>query len=158
MRYAGLKKNDIVDGEGVCVSFWTQGCPHRCPGCHNPETWDFNGGLEKDMVELTTEIIQAIDANGVQRNLSILGGEPLCPQNIDYVIDLVNIVRTLFPNIKIFIWTGYRLEDLQDKYSESLLNKIDVLIDGPFIYSQRNITLKLRGSENQRLLYKGIDF
>ena len=158
MRYAGLKKNDIVDGEGVCVSFWTQGCPHRCPGCHNPETWDFNGGIEIDEDELTTKIVNAIEANGVNRNFSILGGEPLCPHNIRYVINLVNIVRTLFPEIKIFIWTGYRLEDLQEKYQESLFNKIDVLIDGPFILDQRDISLKLRGSKNQRVLYKGIDF
>lgn len=158
MRYAGLKKNDIVDGEGVCVSFWTQGCPHRCPGCHNPETWDFNGGIEIDEGVLTTEIVNAIEANGVKRNFSILGGEPLCPRNIDYVISIVNIVRTLFPDIKIFIWTGYRLEDLQEKYQESLFNKIDVLIDGPFILEQRDISLKLKGSKNQRVLYKGIDF
>lgn len=158
MRYAGLKENDIVDGESICVSLWTQGCPHRCPGCHNPETWDYNGGMEIDMGELTTKVIQAIEKNGVKRNLSILGGEPLCPHNIDFIISLVNIVRTLFPYIKIFIWTGYRLEDLQEKYQKSLFDKIDVLIDGPFELSQRDITLKLRGSKNQRVLYRGIDF
>lgn len=158
MRYAGLKENDIVDGEGICVSLWTQGCPHRCPGCHNPETWDYQGGTEIDMGELTTKVIQAIEKNGVKRNLSILGGEPLCPHNIDFVVSLVNIVRTLFPDIKIFIWTGYRLEDLQEKYQQSLFDKIDVLIDGPFVLAERDITLKLRGSKNQRVLYKGIDF
>lgn len=158
MRYAGLKENDIVDGEGICVSLWTQGCPHRCPGCHNPETWDYQGGTEIDMGELTTKVIQAIEKNEVKRNLSILGGEPLCPHNIDFVISLVNIVRTLFPDIKIFIWTGYRLEDLQEKYQQSLFDKIDVLIDGPFIMAERDITLKLRGSKNQRVLHRGIDF
>lgn len=158
MKYAGLKENDIVDGEGICVSLWTQGCPHRCPGCHNPETWSYNGGMEIDMDELTTMVIQAIEKNGVKRNLSILGGEPLCPPNIDFVISLVNIVRTLFPNIKIFIWTGYRLEDLQKQYQQSLFDKIDVLIDGPFILEERDITLKLRGSKNQRALRKDIDF
>lgn len=158
MRYAGLKENDIVDGEGICVSLWTQGCPHRCPGCHNPETWDYQGGTEIDMGELTTKVIQAIEKNGVKRNLSILGGEPLCPHNIDFVISLVNIVRTLFPDIKIFIWTGYRLEDLQEKYQQSLFDKIDVLIDGPFVLAERDITLKLRGSKNQRILCRGIDF
>lgn len=158
MRYAGLKENDIVDGEGICVSLWAQGCPHRCPGCHNPETWDYQGGTEIDMGELTTKVIQAIEKNGVKRNLSILGGEPLCPHNIDFVISLVNIVRTLFPDIKIFIWTGYRLEDLQEKYQQSLFDKIDVLIDGPFVLAERDITLKLRGSKNQRILRRGIDF
>lgn len=158
MRYAALLENDYINGEGVCISYWSQGCPHRCPGCHNPETWDFNGGTEIDEGELTSKILQAINKNNIQRNLSILGGEPLCSHNIPYVIDLVNIVRTLYPNIKIFIWTGYRLEDIKEKYQKSLLDKIDVLIDGPFILEERDITLKLRGSKNQRVLYKGIDF
>jgi anaerobic ribonucleoside-triphosphate reductase activating protein len=158
MRYAGLKENDIVDGEGVCVSFWAQGCPHRCPGCHNPETWDYNGGEEIDSGELTASIIKAIEKNGVRRNLSILGGEPLCPHNIEFVINLVNIVRTLFPYIKIYLWTGYHLEDIQEKYQKSLLDKIDVLIDGPFILAEKDMTLKLRGSKNQRVLKRGIDF
>lgn len=79
MRYAGLKKNDIVDcEEGICVSLWTQGCPFHCKGCHNPETWDFMGGM-KVPHSIFKEINKAINENGIQRNFSVLGGEPLCP-------------------------------------------------------------------------------
>lgn len=80
MRYAGIIKNDTAAGEGVCVSFYTQGCPFRCDHCHNPQTWDFNGGKEFTQ-DTITEIIQAIKANGIIRNFCILGGEPLCPEN-----------------------------------------------------------------------------
>ena len=77
MRYAGLIKNDIVDcDDGICVSLWLQGCPHRCKGCHNPETWDFNGGTEIPIEELIKEIIKSINENGVERNFSVLGVEP----------------------------------------------------------------------------------
>ena len=82
MRIAGLIKNDMVDGSGFCVSLWTQGCPHRCPGCHNPETWDFNGGTIITLNELEKEILEALNANGVERNFSVLGGEPLCEENL----------------------------------------------------------------------------
>ena len=80
MRYAALKKNDIINGEGISVSFWAQGCPIKCPGCHNYELWSFSGGKEFTY-EVLNEIIDALRANGIKRNLSILGGEPLCPEN-----------------------------------------------------------------------------
>ena len=156
MRYAGLETNDMINGEGVCVSFWTQGCPHRCSGCQNPETWDFYGGkpLPND---IRGQIIKAISANGITRNFSILGGEPLCESNLKLTLDLINSVRVAYPNIKIFIWTGYRIEDFSEE-QKSILDKIDVLIDGPYDYELRDITLKLCGSSNQRVLRKGIDF
>ena len=77
MRIADIKYNDIVDGTGVCVSVWFQGCPHHCLGCHNPETWDFNGGYEITYKELEKRVLEALDKNGVQRNLSFLGGVTL---------------------------------------------------------------------------------
>ena len=161
MRYAGLIKNDIANGEGVCVSYWVQGCPHHCPGCHNPETWDFDGGLECPW-DLLKQIKEAICANGIQRNFSILGGEPLCPENIGHVNATVCYIRDMFPDIKIFLWTGYTLEELKEysfaREARAILDKIDVLIDGPYIEEQRDITLKLRGSSNQKIRKKGIDF
>ena len=156
MRYAGLETNDMINGEGVCVSFWTQGCPHKCENCHNPETWDFNGG-ENLPNDIRGQIIKAISANGLTRNFSVLGGEPLCDYNIDLVTDIVGAVRIAYPNIKIFLWTGYLLEDFNERQKE-VLSKIDILIDGPYIDSLRDITLKFRGSTNQRVLEKGIDF
>ena len=159
-RYAGLITNDFANGIGTCVSFWTQGCPHHCLGCQNPETWDFNGGMEVP-TDMRGQIIKAICANGIIRNFSILGGEPLCDENLDEVDKIITGVRTAYPHIKIFLWTGYTLEELlkkRDKKISNILSQIDVLIDGPFIQEKRNITLELRGSENQRILYRGIDF
>lgn len=158
MKYAAIKENDYINGEGICVSFWVQGCPHRCEGCHNPEQWDFNGGYELPN-DYKGQIIKAISANGLTRNFSILGGEPLCPNNIDLVLNTLTAVRAAYPHIKIFIWTGYSFEDIkQDIKVQEILEKIDVLIDGPYKQELRDVTLKLRGSANQKILYKNIDF
>ena len=159
-KYAGLNINDFANGKGVCVSYFVQGCPHRCQGCFNPETWDFQGGFDRPD-DIRGQIIKAICANGITRNFSVLGGEPLCEENLEDVENIIIGVRTAFPNIKIFVWTGYTLEQLTLKNNEhinNILNHIDVLIDGPFIESQKDLTLELRGSKNQRILHKGIDF
>lgn len=160
MRIAKIKYNDTVDGEGICVSLWTQGCSHHCEGCHNPETWDENGGYEISLEDLKKTIIEAIPANGIKRNFSVLGGEPFSPNNIDNTVKILEEVRKTYPDIKIFVWTGYKLEQLLKLYDNmnKILSNIDILIDGPFILKQRDITLKLRGSSNQRILYKNIDF
>lgn len=151
-RYAGIKFNDCVDGEGICVSFWTQGCPFHCPNCHNPETWDFEGGYEYTK-EVEESIIAGIRANGIQRNFSVLGGEPFSAQSKDLVYTLISKIRENFPTIKIYVWTGFLYEQLTtDKLSKAILEKSDVLIDGPYIDSQRDLTLKLRGSRNQRVI------
>ena len=157
MKYAAIKTNDYINGEGVCVSFWVQGCPHQCEGCHNPAQWDFQGGLDLP-TDYKGQIIKAISANGIVRNFSVLGGEPLCDENIRLTYDIINIVRTAYPHIKIYVWTGYKLENIHHDLLPSILEKIDVVIDGPYIESQRDVTLKLRGSANQRILRKGIDF
>ena len=159
-RYAGLITNDFANGIGTCVSFWAQGCPHHCPGCQNPETWDFNGGKEVP-TDMRGQIIKAICANDIIRNFSVLGGEPLCEENLDEVDKIITGVRIAFPQIKIFVWTGYILDELVKKNDERInhiLSQIDVLIDGPFIEAERDITLELRGSKNQRILYHGVDF
>lgn len=148
MHYAGIIKNDVVNGQDVCVSFWSQGCPNGCPGCHNPETWDFNGGIDKDGDLLIEEVINAIKNNNIQRNLSFLGGEPLCEQNIDFTKKLISVVKNNYPNIMIFVWSGYLFEDID----KSLLDMIDVLIDGKFKIENRDITLPFRGSTNQRVI------
>lgn len=161
-RYAGIKYNDIVDGEGVCVSFWTQGCPHRCPECHNPQTWDFNGGLEVPS-DIREQLIEAIGANGIQRGFSILGGEPLCEENLSLVNDIILSVREVYPQIKIYLWSGYTIEELtarrrSNSTLNSILSDIDVLIEGRYIKEKRDLTLKWRGSSNQKILYRGKDF
>ena len=153
MRYAGMIKNDVAAGKGVNVTFFVQGCPFQCPGCHNPQTWDFGGGKEFTN-EILDEVVKSVNANGVQRNLSIMGGEPLCPENLFLTTLVITTVKEHFPDIKVYVWTGYTYEELekrQDK-TEWVLNNIDYLIDGPFIYSERDITLPMRGSRNQRIL------
>lgn len=155
-KYAGILANDMADGEGVCVSFWVQGCPIHCPGCHNQQTWDFEGGLDLPSNYLDL-IDQAISANGVHRNFSLLGGEPLSAKNLELSYTILKHVRSKFPSIKIFCWTGYTLELLSPE-QRKCLQFIDTLIDGPYIQEQRDITLKLRGSTNQKIRQKGVDF
>ena len=126
--------------------------PHHCPGCHNPETWSFDGGMEFTTQPMS-EILTALTANGIQRNFSILGGEPLCPQNLPLVKQVLTKVRRMFPDILVFIWTGYNYEDIKtDPEIKEILKMADYLIDGPFDIEQRDITLPLRGSKNQNII------
>lgn len=154
MRYAGIIKNDIAAGEGVNVSFFVQGCPLHCEGCHNPQTWDFNGGKEFT-TDTLNEIIEALKDNNVQRNFSLMGGEPLCEENLFLTHLILSTIRETYPDIKIYVWTGYTYESLlqqgEDRINK-IFNLIDYLIDGPFILSQRDITLAMRGSRNQRII------
>lgn len=151
MRYNTIKLNDIANGKGINVSLYTQGCPHHCKGCFNSETWDFNGG--KEFTEETKEyLISNLNTNGIDRNLSILGGEPLCDQNIDGVIDLCKEVKKLYPHKIIYVWTGYIIEDFNDKQKE-IFEYVDYIIDGPFKLDKKDLTLEMRGSSNQRIIH-----
>lgn len=150
-KYAGIIPNDTVDVDGgIAVSFWVQGCPHRCVGCHNPETIDENGGYElpSNYVE---QIKKLLVKHGVKRKLSILGGEPLCEYNRDIVLKLVKEVKADLPDTKILIWSGGVFEALLGSYLD-ILKYVDILIDGPFVLEKRDITLPLRGSTNQRVI------
>lgn len=150
MKFIKIKDNDIANGVGITMSLWTQGCPHHCKGCFNMETWDFNKGKEFTELDLKY-IFDNINKNDIHRDLSILGGEPLCPQNIEGVINLCKEFKKIYPNKKIYIWTGYTLEEFND-IQKSILKYIDVIVDGKFIEEKRNLSLKLRGSENQRVI------
>ena len=155
MKYAGLIKNDLSAAPGTCVTFFTQGCPHRCRGCHNPESWDFDGGLEFSP-DVIKEITESISANGIERTFCIMGGEPLCQENLFLTTLIIKEVRAVYPNIKIYLWTGYTIEELKRKENqrvEYILNNIDCLIDGPFIQQEKDTTLQMRGSRNQRIIY-----
>lgn len=159
MRYAGIIKNDFSAAPGTSVTFFTQGCPHRCEGCHNPETWDFKGG-EEVTHDTILEVIEAITANGLHRNLCIMGGEPLCPENQFLTNLIINSVKEKLPDTKIYLWTGYCLEDLDmsNNRVKSILEQVDCLIDGPYDKTKRDVSLFMRGSSNQRILYKGTDY
>lgn len=156
MRYAGIIKNDIASAPGICVSFFTQGCPFHCKNCHNPETWDFNGGY-LFTYKVIDELINSIKANDIQRNFCIVGGEPLCDENIPLVFKVIKAIKQEFPTIKITIWSGYTWEQLSLQIKENfklkyILKNIDYLVDGRYIDELRDITLYMRGSKNQRIL------
>ena len=139
---------------GVSVTLFTQGCPHHCEGCHNPETWDFDGGKEFTP-DVLKKIVNGLIHNGVKRNFCIMGGEPLCEQNTLLTLMTIQYVKQRLPEIKIYLWTGYYYEELlksSDPKIPLILKEIDVLIDGPFVKSLRDITLKMRGSSNQNII------
>lgn len=154
MRYAKIKYNDIANTPGICVSVYLQGCAKHCKGCHNPETWDFDGGYEFT-ADTMQEILNALTANGVNRSLAILGGEPLHPRNLELTNFIITQVKSQLPKTKIYIWTGYKYEELlqrTDEFTKTILEYTNTLIDGEFILEQRDITLKMRGSANQRII------
>lgn len=154
MRYAGLIKNDLAAAPGICLTFFVQGCPFRCPGCHNPESWDFNGGKEFTP-KVLDEIISGLTANNINRTLCIMGGEPLCSENLFLTTLIIKEVRQYKPDTKIYLWTGHLYEDLlakEDNKIDYILNNIDVLIDGPYIQERRDITQPMIGSTNQRII------
>ena len=159
MRYAGIIKNDFSAAPGTSVTFFTQGCPHRCEGCHNPETWDFEGG-EEVTHDTILEVIEAITANGLHRNLCIMGGEPLCSENQFLTNLIINSVKEKLRDTYNYLLTVYCLEDLDisNNIIKSILEQVDCLIDGPYDKTKRDVSLFMRGSSNQRILYKGTDY
>lgn len=155
MRYAGLNRNDMSAAPGVSVSFFTQGCPHHCKGCHNPETWNFEGGKEFTFDTLN-DIVNSLTANGITRSLAIMGGEPLCEQNAFLTLLVVKTVKERLPNTKIYIWTGYTYDQIKhsgDPHVHNIIeNYADYLIDGPYVQELRDVTLPMRGSSNQNII------
>ena len=147
MRYGKLNKTDIANGPGVRVSLFVSGCRNRCKGCFNPETWDFNYG-EELTAEVKCQIIDALRPRWIS-GLSILGGDPFEPENIEEISKLCFIIRRMYPDKTIWIYTGYLYEDLKDLL---IMENIDVLVDGPFIESEKDLRLAFRGSRNQRII------
>ena len=147
MNYSGLKKTDIANGPGVRVSLFVSGCRNHCRGCFNPETWDFSYGdpYTKNTEE---EILKALSPSWIQ-GFSLLGGEPMEPENQSDLLTLLNRIRAELPEKDIWLFTGYRLEQVK---SSPLLSLVDVIVDGPFEESEKDISLAFRGSRNQRIL------
>ena len=160
MNYGNIKFIDTADGEGVRVSLFVSGCRNHCPGCFNEDTWDFDFGKEFTEIE-ENEILEACKKNYIA-GLTILGGEPLEPENQKGILNLVLKFKERFPEKNIWMYTGYVLDkDLlpgQRKHVDGvtglILDSIDTLVDGPFILAERNLSLKFRGSNNQRILDK----
>ena len=156
-KIAGIYWDDTAAAPGIALSVYFSGCHFHCPGCHNPEAQDFNYG-EEFTEELKQEIVNKLQKNGVSRRLSILGGEPLMPENRAAVSELISTVLIYYPDTIIYLWTGYNYEDLlnsNDDYIKYILAHIYCLIDGRYEQDKRDITLPLRGSSNQRIIYLG---
>lgn len=147
MRYGKINTVDIANGPGVRVSLFVSGCRNRCKGCFNPETWSFDYG-EPYTLWTGEEILDALNPKYIT-GLSILGGDPFEPENIETVTDLCRMVKKFFPDKTIWIYTGYLYEDLKDL---EIIDYIDVLVDGPFIESEKDLRLAFRGSKNQRII------
>ena len=156
MRYAGIIYDDTAAAPGLCLSFYTQGCDIHCPGCHNPETWDFDGGHEFTG-DTMNNILNGISKNGILRNFCVLGGEPLSTKNMFLTAMVVQTVRQAFPQIKIWVWSGYNMEQIvpygSNPHLALILNNIDAIVAGPFEQDKRDITLPYRGSSNQIVWY-----
>ena len=150
MRINRIKDNDIANGFGITMSLWTQGCPHHCKGCFNGETWSFTDGREFTNEDLQY-ILNNIDKFNVKRDLSILGGEPLCPENVDGVVEVCKVFKQKYPDKKIYMWTGYVVEDFNENQKQ-VFQYIDVLVDGKFEQSKKDLSLTMKGSTNQRVI------
>lgn len=147
MRYNTIRQLDIANGPGCRVSLFVQGCTFNCPGCFNIVARDFEGGHE--FTDQTLEAILAIAEPSHISGLSILGGEPLHPRNRTDVLNLVKKFKEVYPEKTVWLWTGFRWEDVAD---DLIGSGIDVVVDGQFMEKYKNLRLKYRGSSNQRVI------
>lgn len=166
MRYASIRKMDISNGEGIGVTLFVQGCHFHCHNCFNPETWDFEGGKEWND-DTRNKFIEIINKPYIKR-ISILGGEPLAEENVYDVLDLLVQIKKFYPKKSIWLYTGYKIEDIfpclqRQKVSTGEFNEkviirqeivrlCDVLIDGQYDDSLKDISLHWKGSSNQRVI------
>ena len=154
MNYATIKNCDIANGPGVRVSLFVSGCTHRCPGCFNEVAWDFDYG--EPFTQDTVDTILKLLAPPHIKGLTLLGGEPFEPQNQGAIVDLLRQVRKTYPQKSIWAFSGYLFEKdiLSGRLGDTreYLSYLDVLVDGPFVEAKKNLSLRFRGSENQRLI------
>ncbi len=149
MRYNKIRKMDISDGPGVRVSIFMQGCTFKCKNCFNPETHDFKGGTE--FTDETIDKVLSLAELDHIKGLSVLGGEPMHPVNIDGTMKLVKAFKEKYPNKSVWVWSGFLYDDIMERNKE-IFNYIDVLVDGQYDDSLHDPTLKWRGSSNQRVI------
>lgn len=156
MNYAAIKPCDIANGPGVRVSLFVSGCTHHCPGCFQPETWDFNYG-QSYTEDVAAQVLQLLAPDYIE-GLTLLGGEPMEPANREALLPLVRAVRKQYPNKTIWCYSGYVFEQLRAgnpgpaDTAQELLSLLDVLVDGPFVEAKKDLGLRFRGSSNQRLV------
>lgn len=147
MNYGAIRKADIANGPGVRVSLFVSGCRNHCPGCFQPETWDFEYG-EPFTKKTEKEIIKALRPSWIQ-GLSILGGDPMEPENQRALLPFLKRLRVFLPGKDVWLYTGYSFEDVS---SSPLLPYVDVVVDGPFLERKKDLSLAFRGSRNQRII------
>ena len=158
MNYGEIKNVDIANGTGIRVSLFVSGCTHHCKGCFNPDTWHFDFG-EKYTQETEDKIIEYLNSDYIE-GLSLLGGEPFEPQNQPTLVGLLKRIKKELPNKNIWCYSGYSFEELSGQkksraFTENtleMLSLIDVLVDGEFVEELKDISLKFRGSSNQRII------
>lgn len=157
MNYANIKYNDIANGEGVRVSLFVSGCTHHCKHCFNPETWDFNYG-NPFTEEIENTIIEKLKPQHIN-GLTLLGGEPMEPANQKALLNFVKKVKEIYPNKTIWCYTGYLFDkELLNEsrahcpWTKELLSYIDILVDGEFKIELKDISLRFKGSSNQRVI------
>lgn len=153
MHYGEIITNDTANGPGIRLSLFVSGCTFHCKGCFNEKTWDFNYGrpFTNDTLQFIIDELKKPQYDGI----TILGGEPLHPNNRKKVTDIIYAVKNLFPEKTIWVYTGYEYKQLMkssDKDLLYILANIDTLVDGPFIESEKDITLSFRGSRNQHII------
>lgn len=148
MNYCGIKKTDIANGPGVRVSLFVSGCRNHCPGCFQPETWDFEYG-DQFTKETEEELIAALRPSWIQ-GLSILGGDPMEPENQKALLPFLRKLKEELPEKDVWLYTGYLIEKVG---TSPLLSYADVVVDGPFIEAEKDAGLAFRGSRNQRIIY-----
>lgn len=157
MNYAEIKNCDIANGPGVRVSLFVSGCTHHCPGCFNAEAWDFDYG--QPFTQQTIDQILELLKPGYIRGLTLLGGEPFEPENQGAVVELLRQIKEKYPEKSIWAFSGYLFDrDILSgrlgpwEITREFLSYLDVLVDGPFVEAKKNLALRFRGSENQRLI------
>lgn len=149
MYYHNIDHCDMLNGDGIRVSLWVSGCSLHCKGCQNPQTWDFNSGIPFDS-EALQELYDALDKKYIQ-GLTLTGGNPM--DNMPEILHICRTVKERFPDKDIWLYSGYTLEQiLQWEVGVCILEYVDVLVDGPYIEEQRDISLKWVGSKNQRVI------
>ena len=151
MNIENITTCDVCNGEGLGVVVWVSGCDIQCPGCHNKETWDPNSGIK--FTEKHEELIFKELSRPEISRITFSGGHPLMHCNIKTIADLISKIRLHFPNIKIWLYTGYVYDDNMDKSIKEICDMCDVIVDGPYIEKLKDINLKFRGSSNQRIIY-----
>lgn len=156
MHYGAIKKCDIANGEGVRVSLFVSGCRNRCKGCFQPETWDFNYGNLFDNAAVE-QIMTALENPSV-RGLTILGGEPMEPENQPEILSLLRTIKQKYPDKTVWLYTGNTYEELNcehrthTEHTEEILALVDILVDGRYIEEEKSLGLRFRGSKNQRVI------